>query len=200
MARDPLADVGHHQGTVSPPLLPRCHSHRFDVPGSDRSAVELEVSLDDGRMSDDHSILLDDEVDTAERVLPVVVRESLILVRPEGFIEDRPDGDALVAGQVGRLELADDAHASLRLPALTRKRLAHTCDYPRMAEYGNGVSGVAGQVTGSSGGGAQTVDSGSQAGQFINDSVQTLSTLPPAALLGLGVAVFLGLLLLKKAF
>ena len=69
-----------------------------------------------------------------------------------------------------------------------------------MAEYGNGVSGVAGQVSGSSGGGARTVDFGSQAGQFINDSVQTLSTLPPAALVGLAVAVFLGLMLLKKAF
>jgi len=69
-----------------------------------------------------------------------------------------------------------------------------------MVEYGNGVSGVAGQVSGGSGGGARTVDLGAQAGQFINDSVQTLAALPPAALLGLGVAVFLGLLLLRKAF
>lgn len=68
-----------------------------------------------------------------------------------------------------------------------------------MVEYGNGVSGVAGGVAGGSNGAGRSVDVGAQAGQFINDSVQTLSTLPPAGLLALAVVVFVGLLLLKRA-
>ena len=69
-----------------------------------------------------------------------------------------------------------------------------------MVEYGNGVSGVSGQVAGATGGPGRTIDLGAQAGQFLTDSVQTLSTLPPAGLLALAVAVFVGLLLLKRAF
>lgn len=69
-----------------------------------------------------------------------------------------------------------------------------------MVEYGNGVSGVAGQVAGGSGGGARSVDVGASAGQFITDTAHTLSTLPPIALLGLVVVVFLGLLFLRRAF
>lgn len=69
-----------------------------------------------------------------------------------------------------------------------------------MVEYGNGVSGVAGQVTGGSAGGGRSVDMGAQASQFLSDSAHTLSTLPPAALVGLVVVVFLGLLFLRRAF
>jgi hypothetical protein len=69
-----------------------------------------------------------------------------------------------------------------------------------MVEYGNGVSGVAGQVAGGSGTTTRSVDVGAQASQFITDSVHTLSTMPPAGLLALAVVVFVGFLLLKKAF
>jgi hypothetical protein len=69
-----------------------------------------------------------------------------------------------------------------------------------MVEYGNGVSGVAGQVTGGAGGGGRSVDIGASASQFISDSVTTLSSLPPAALLGLVVVLFLGLVFLRRAF
>jgi len=69
-----------------------------------------------------------------------------------------------------------------------------------MVEYGNGVSGVAGQVTGGSGGGGRSVDMGASASQFLSDTAHTLSTLPPAALLGLVVIVFLGLVFLRRAF
>jgi hypothetical protein len=75
------------------------------------------------------------------------------------------------------------------------------CDDPHMVEYGNGVSGVAGQVAGTTGGpGGRTIDVGATAGQFISDSMTTLSALPPAALLGLGVLVLLGLVMVRKAF
>jgi hypothetical protein len=69
-----------------------------------------------------------------------------------------------------------------------------------MVEYGNGVSGVAGQVAGGSGGGTRSVDVGASASQFITDSAHTLSTLPPAALVALVVIVFLGLIVLRRAF
>lgn len=74
------------------------------------------------------------------------------------------------------------------------------CDDPHMVEYGNGVSGVAGEVAGTTGAPGRSIDVGATAGQFISDSVATLSTLPPAALLALGVAVVFGLLMLRKAF
>ena len=71
-----------------------------------------------------------------------------------------------------------------------------------MVEYGNTVSGVAGQTAGGAGGagGGRSVDMGASVGQLLNDSVQTLSTMPPAALLALVVVVVLGVLMLKRAF
>ena len=69
-----------------------------------------------------------------------------------------------------------------------------------MVEYGNGVSGVAGQVAGGSGDGSHAVDVGASANQFITDSMHTLSTMPPAGLLALVVVVVLGLIILRRAF
>jgi hypothetical protein len=62
-----------------------------------------------------------------------------------------------------------------------------------MVEYGNGV----GQVAGRSGGG-QAVDVGASVGQFVNTSVHTISTLPPAVLIA--AALVLGFFILKRAF
>jgi len=66
-----------------------------------------------------------------------------------------------------------------------------------MLEYGNGVSQGAGRVGGGSGGGS--TDMSVQIGQAFNDSIHTLSTMPPAALLGLVVMVVVGLWVLKRA-
>ena len=46
-----------------------------------------------------------------------------------------------------------------------------------MVEYGNGVGEVAGRSTG--GGGGQSMDVGAALAQAVNDSVTTLSTMPP---------------------
>lgn len=80
------------------------------------------------------------------------------------------------------------------------KPLDSPCDDPRMVEYGNGVSGVAGQVAGGASDPVRTVDVGASANQFITDSVHTLSTMPPAALLALVVVLFIGLVALRRAF
>ena len=69
-----------------------------------------------------------------------------------------------------------------------------------MVEYGATGSGVGGQVAGGSGAGGRSVDVGASASQFLTTTIDTLSTLPPAALLGLLVVVVLGLLILKRAF
>jgi hypothetical protein len=67
-----------------------------------------------------------------------------------------------------------------------------------MVEYGNGV----GQATGVTGGshGAQVGDAGAAIGQFIGNSVHTISTLPPSTLIIGFVVIVLGLLFLKRAF
>jgi hypothetical protein len=70
------------------------------------------------------------------------------------------------------------------------------CEDPRMVEYGNGV----GQVAGRSGSGGAQLDVGASIGQFVSNSAHTISTLPPAELLAIVVVVFLGLILLRRAF
>jgi hypothetical protein len=68
-----------------------------------------------------------------------------------------------------------------------------------MFEYGNDVGQVAGRA-GGGGGGGRSMDVGASLGQFVNDSAHTISTMPPAALLAGVVILFLGLLLVKRAF
>ena len=69
-----------------------------------------------------------------------------------------------------------------------------------MVEYGNGVGQVAGQVTGGSGGGGRSVDMGASVSQFLTDSMHAISTMPPAYLVAGAVILFLGLVILRRAF
>jgi hypothetical protein len=69
-----------------------------------------------------------------------------------------------------------------------------------MVEYGNGVSQVAGKVNGGSGGGGQSVDMGASVSQFVTDSMHTISTMPPAYLVAGAIIIFLGLIMLRRAF
>ena len=68
-----------------------------------------------------------------------------------------------------------------------------------MVEYGNGVGQATG-VAGGSGGGGQTMDAGAAFGQFVDNAVHTVSTMPPAQLALLVVIVVVGLLIFKRAF
>ncbi|HEY4189027.1 MAG TPA: hypothetical protein VGM28_01280 [Candidatus Limnocylindrales bacterium] len=68
-----------------------------------------------------------------------------------------------------------------------------------MVEYGQGV----GQATGASGtlgGGGGTHDLGADVGAAFHDAVHTVSTLPPQALVLIIVLVFVGLIILRRAF
>ena len=69
-----------------------------------------------------------------------------------------------------------------------------------MVEYGNGVSQVAGKAAGGSSGGGHPVDMGASVGQFMTDSIHTISTMPPAYLVAGAVIIFLGLIMLRRAF
>jgi hypothetical protein len=68
-----------------------------------------------------------------------------------------------------------------------------------MLEYGNGVGQVAGR-SGGGGTGGQSMDVGASLIQLVTDSAHTISTLPPAALLGGVVLILVGLMLLRRAF
>jgi len=67
-----------------------------------------------------------------------------------------------------------------------------------MLEYGKGVAQGAGRVGGGGGGGS--TDMTVQIGRTVNDSIHTLSTLPPSALLGIVVVIVIGLWVLRRAF
>ena len=67
-----------------------------------------------------------------------------------------------------------------------------------MLEYGNGVGEVAGRAGGGSG--SQPVDMGAQLSQFVTDSANTISTMPPGMLLLGLVVLVLGLMMLKRVF
>ena len=68
-----------------------------------------------------------------------------------------------------------------------------------MLEYGNGVGQVAGRA-GGGGTGGQSMDVGAQLSQLVTDSAHTISTLPPAALVAGIVLIFVGLMMLRRAF
>lgn len=65
-----------------------------------------------------------------------------------------------------------------------------------MVEYGNGV----GEVAGRSGGGGRSMDVGASLSQLVTDSVNTISTMPPAALLLGIVVIVVGFMMLKRVF
>jgi hypothetical protein len=69
-----------------------------------------------------------------------------------------------------------------------------------MVEYGNGVSQVAGKAVGGPAGGGQPLDMGASVSQFVTNSVHTISALPPAYLVAGAIVIFLGLILLRRAF
>jgi hypothetical protein len=67
-----------------------------------------------------------------------------------------------------------------------------------MVEYGNGVSQGAGQVGGGHGGGGGSVDLGTAVGGWVSNAAHAISTMPPAELAVLIVAIVAGLILLRR--
>jgi hypothetical protein len=67
-----------------------------------------------------------------------------------------------------------------------------------MVEYGNGVSQGAGGISGGHGGGGGSVDLGTAVGDWLSSAGHTISSMPPAELAVLVVAVLAGLFLLRR--
>ena len=70
---------------------------------------------------------------------------------------------------------------------------------PSMVEYGNGVGQATGVAGGGSGGGG-TMDAGAAMGQFVDNAIHTISTMPPTQLALLVVIVVVAFLIFKRAF
>ena len=68
-----------------------------------------------------------------------------------------------------------------------------------MVEYGNGVGEVAGRA-GGGGSGGRSLDAGAAIAQTINDSVHTISSLPPTTLLIGVIVIVFGLIMLRRVF
>ena len=68
-----------------------------------------------------------------------------------------------------------------------------------MVEYGQGVGQATG-ASGTAGGGGGTRDLGADVSNAFNSAVHTVSTLPPETLVLIVVLVFVGLIILRKAF
>jgi hypothetical protein len=68
-----------------------------------------------------------------------------------------------------------------------------------MVEYGNGVGTATGVAGGGSHGGGST-DAGAAFGQFVSDTVNHISSLPPSTLLIGIVVIVIGFIILKRAF
>ena len=98
---DDRAHVAHHCRPVTPALPRRIGRDGLDVARPQRSTGDVELPLDDRRMGDDVAPDVEHDMDAAERVPPVVLRELLVRIAAcERRFEERPDRDDLVGTQV----------------------------------------------------------------------------------------------------
>src|SRR3990170_1258786 len=107
---EPAADEGrhvrhHHRAETCSPAVGRGRDG-LDIAGSQLAPVDMQLSLDDGGVSDDLAVEFEHEMDTACRMVPVVVGEPLLLVRPECSLQQLADGRHLWHAQVLRRHLA----------------------------------------------------------------------------------------------
>ncbi len=68
-----------------------------------------------------------------------------------------------------------------------------------MVEYGNGVGTATGVACGGGHAGGST-DAGAAFGQFVSDTVNNITSLPPTTLFLLVVVLVVGFILFKRAF
>ena len=85
----------------------RVRRDRLDVTRAERPTVDMQLTLDDGRVRHDLTVDVEDEVRATEAVLPVLVGEALVLVLAERGFQQAPNGADLCRRQVGRCEAAE---------------------------------------------------------------------------------------------
>ena len=77
---------------------------RFDVAGSQPTALDLDGALHERGMGDEFATDVQDEVPPADGVVPIVVREGALGIRPERVGHDPTDRHDLRLGQLVRAE------------------------------------------------------------------------------------------------
>jgi hypothetical protein len=68
--------------------------------------VDMQLALDHGGVRDDLAIELQHEMETADRMVPVVVAECFVVIGPERGDEQLANGRDLRRGQFGRRDPA----------------------------------------------------------------------------------------------
>lgn len=80
--------------------------HGFHVTAAQWSAGHLQLALHDGRVGNDLRPAIEEHVDSAQRMVPVVVFERLFRVVPEGQIHELADRSQLDGAQFAGAELS----------------------------------------------------------------------------------------------
>jgi hypothetical protein len=102
MARPRYATPGARRSFAGRCPAHRCGGDGLDVARPERAAADVELPLHDGCVRDDLTVDIDHEMQAPGGVLPVVVGERLLGVRPEGLDQQRPDRRDLGGGQFVR--------------------------------------------------------------------------------------------------
>ena len=91
----------------------RAHRDALDVAGAQRAPAVQQPALDHGRVPDELAVLPDERVDSAERVLPVVLGH----VVAEHRVEEGPGRPQRRRVEVGGVRRAKLVHRSDEFPA-----------------------------------------------------------------------------------
>jgi predicted acylesterase/phospholipase RssA len=122
-----LADVGrdvrHDQRAKTRPLPIDGRAHGFHIAGPERPAIDMELTLDDGGVGNDLAVDVQDEMEAADSVIPVVLVEPLVLVRAERRNEQIADRRDLRRGQILRRQPAQARPIGFRPTSRARRFL-----------------------------------------------------------------------------
>jgi hypothetical protein len=98
--------VRHDQGAKTHPLSMDGRAHGLHVAGPERPAVDVELTLHDGGVGNDHAVDVQHEVSAAHGVIPIVLLEPFVLVRAERRHEQIADRRRLGRSQILRRQPA----------------------------------------------------------------------------------------------
>ena len=144
---DVIAHLGHDDRPETGSLAPRRRRDRLNVAGPERAVSDVDPPLDHRRVADDRAVDLEDEMEAAERMSPVVVAEALLLVRPERLREQASEccdlgGRQLVGGEPSKTKAGgiDALRCAYPVPLSVSAIRARTSFVTRSS--GSGESGV----------------------------------------------------------
>ena len=108
-----LPDVGGHvrddERAKPGSLAIRSGRHGLHVARPERTAVDVQLALDDSGVGDDHAVEVEDEMKATDRVIPILAREAIFLVCPESHRHQCPD-----RGDLGQRQILGREPAEMR--------------------------------------------------------------------------------------